>query len=284
MPADRCRVAFVAFPLALHVLNIHLSASVARQIPREGTLIEVMKSLQVQYDGVDWVAKMIRQLIELVQEDATSAVGRTVTNWSELLTLKPKTYLTMSLALDMGMSSGRFPDRETLKARLNVSETNQISEKAQRSLKASSAEGRIGNFLGPLSQNHDTVTMGDLSFGHLVPSQDNSRYPAADFSAEHQLETHDRVQESGVQEGSPPQGASSAVTADTTTLPEFNAATSDEFSSLQGSVDMNDLFDVTLADFGLEGEFSVAADMEESQASPQMVDRPQSSGQILAGI
>lgn len=114
---DINRLAFVAFPLALHVLNTHLSASAARQSSsREDALVEAMRSLQVQYDGVDFVVKVIRQLIELVQDDAASTA---VTDWSELLTVRPRTYLRMSLAMDMSMSSGRFHDKERVLARLH---------------------------------------------------------------------------------------------------------------------------------------------------------------------
>lgn len=101
------------------MLNTHLSTSAVRQSARDEALVEAMKSLHLQYDGPDWVAKVIRQLIELVQDEATSnAGGNAITDWSELLTVKPKTYLQMSMALDMSMSSGRFPDKERLMARL----------------------------------------------------------------------------------------------------------------------------------------------------------------------
>lgn len=78
--------------------------------------MEAMRSLQVQYDGVDFVAKVIRQLIDLVQDDAASTA---VADWAELLTVRPRTYLRMSLAMDMSMSSGRFPNRERILARLH---------------------------------------------------------------------------------------------------------------------------------------------------------------------
>lgn len=106
--------AYIAFPLALHVLNNRLSAAMAHDSSTSGTLIEVMRAMQQQYDGVDWLARVVRFLVDLVQDDLayTAANGRAVSDWSELLAVKPKTYLRLSLAMDLSMSSGRFPDKK----------------------------------------------------------------------------------------------------------------------------------------------------------------------------
>lgn len=105
--------AYIAFPLALHVLNNRLSAALTRRSPTNGTLIEVMKAMHVQYDGVDWVARLVRFLVDSVQDDlAFTAAGGSVTDWAELLAVKPRTYLRLSLAMDLSMSSGRFPDKK----------------------------------------------------------------------------------------------------------------------------------------------------------------------------
>lgn len=121
-------VAYVAFPLALHVLNTHLSASTARHTPSSKTLIEVMTTMHSQYDGVHWVAKLVRQLVELVQNDSTLSAGQGVASWADLLTFKPRTYLRLALAMDLGMSSGRIPDQKDFPARLDMNVLRSLTD------------------------------------------------------------------------------------------------------------------------------------------------------------
>lgn len=84
------------------------------------TLIDVIKAMHVQYDGVDWVARLVRYLVDLVQDDlAFTTAGSSVNDWAELLAVKPRTYLRLSLAMDLSMSSGRFPDKKDFLARLD---------------------------------------------------------------------------------------------------------------------------------------------------------------------
>lgn len=114
-----------------------------------------MKTMHLQYDGVDWVARLVRFLVDLVQDDlafhnnnnnnnttttaAASANNNTtttttsVTDWAELLAVRPRTYLRLSLAMDLSMSSGRFPDKKDFLARLDGTRLGR-SAKALRSL------------------------------------------------------------------------------------------------------------------------------------------------------
>lgn len=232
-----------------------------------------MKILYLQYDGVDWVAKTIRQLIELVQDDAISSIGRTVTDWSELLTIKPRTYLRMSRAMDISMSSGYLPDKETLAAMLNASEVVQLSAtsvEVPRSLVTPGVEGQIGRFSRPLGRDHHTITMSELStgmFGRRKSAQDNPKDPLTELPTEHQTHvTH----KSSVRDGSPPEGASAmtemAPNPDKSP-PDFNT-TCEDFSSFQGSVDMNELFDTTLADLVVDTGFSTTTMGNETRVTP----------------
>lgn len=77
-------------------------------------------TMHSQYDGVHWVAKLVRYLVELVQNDLTLSAGRSAASWAELLTFKPRTYLRLALAMDLSMSSGRIPDHEDFPARLEA--------------------------------------------------------------------------------------------------------------------------------------------------------------------
>lgn len=76
--------------------------------------------MHVQYDGVDWVARLVRYLVDLVQDDLSfTTAGSSVNDWGELLAVKPRTYLRLSLAMDLSMSSGRFPEKKDFLARLD---------------------------------------------------------------------------------------------------------------------------------------------------------------------
>lgn len=76
--------------------------------------------MHLQYDGVDWVARLVRFLVDLVQDDLSfTTAGSSVTDWAELLAVRPRTYLRLSLAMDLSMSSGRFPDKKDFLARLD---------------------------------------------------------------------------------------------------------------------------------------------------------------------
>lgn len=109
-----------------------------------------MKAMHLQYDGVDWVARLVRFLVDLVQDDlafhnnsnnntttaaaaATNSTTTSVTDWAELLAVRPRTYLRLSLAMDLSMSSGRFPDKKDFLARLDGTRLGR-STKALRSL------------------------------------------------------------------------------------------------------------------------------------------------------
>lgn len=82
-----------------------------------------MMTMHNQYDGVHWVAKLVRYLVQLVQNDARLSVaagGRKAASWAELLTFKPRTYLRLALAMDLSMSSGRIPDQKDFSARVEA--------------------------------------------------------------------------------------------------------------------------------------------------------------------
>lgn len=111
------RVAYSAFPLALYILDIRLSISdnnhrniTLRQL---GILIDAMKVYYPQYDGVEWVAKVVR---DVVQHLDPLWVTNSPTNWTELLTLRPSHYLQLSVVLDWSLRRGRCPNNDEFKA------------------------------------------------------------------------------------------------------------------------------------------------------------------------
>lgn len=205
-----------------------------------------MKTMHGQYDGVDFVAKTIRKLIDMVQDEASSAAGKTVTDWSELLTVKPKLYLRMSLAMDMSMSTGRFPDKETLFARLEGA--------------PAPAEPQHKGISRPLAPPPPPLPPPSAPAPAAVVTGGRGRRGGSvvyNGSNHHQATTE-------------PAPLSSSADMVTALAPDFDAA--DEFSSFQGAISMTDLFDTaTLADLGLDGaEFGM--DGTQGLAAQQVVD------------
>ncbi|UPL02999.1 hypothetical protein LCI18_013933 [Fusarium solani-melongenae] len=125
-------VPYLALPLMLHVLDSKLSPSpinthndkstefeaqaLAHQ-HRLNTLIKVMKASRPQYDGVDFVAEVIRHVIDLVKvskvpDDGPSGQSDdrfSFTGWTDMFTLAPRLYLRLVVSLDIGFSNARLP-------------------------------------------------------------------------------------------------------------------------------------------------------------------------------
>ncbi|KAF3771370.1 hypothetical protein M406DRAFT_248577 [Cryphonectria parasitica EP155] len=182
--------AYIAFPLALQVLNTHLSA--ARQAPNHATLIEVIKVLHIQYDGVDWIARLVRYLVDLVQADPAFANGENVTDWAELLAVKPESYLRFSLALDLSMNSGRFPDKNEFLT--SVDET-----KTSRSGRLEGSIPEPGQSLKIQEENPtllaETATMVDTSRAVDMSSPNNQRTASVTATRSEAVENSDMLDE-----------------------------------------------------------------------------------------
>lgn len=113
-----CSVAYTVFPLTLQVLDWHLSSppgsspDYGKAVGSEGpkstpsNLIQAMRTFYPQYDGVDWVAKIIRCAVQVVQQSPT-ATESSIADWTQLLTVSPSEYLRLSVAVDISLSSGK---------------------------------------------------------------------------------------------------------------------------------------------------------------------------------
>ncbi|KAH7131339.1 fungal-specific transcription factor domain-containing protein [Dactylonectria macrodidyma] len=120
LPAIGCTL----LPLILNILDIKLSAplpnpnsnSMAPALKQRelNTLIEVMKTYQPQYDGVDWVSEIVRHVVNLAQLDNLSPhQHKSVIDWTHIFAYQPSSYLRLVMALDLGLSKGRIPqDRD----------------------------------------------------------------------------------------------------------------------------------------------------------------------------
>lgn len=234
------RVAYVAFPLALHVLNTHLSTS-DRQASSSGTLIEVMMTMHNQYDGVHWVAKLVRYLVELVQNDSRLSAGRKAASWAELLTFKPRTYLRLALAMDLSMSSGRIPDHEGFAA--------QLEAKVMRTLAGSERTHRIHDIRLTSSRDETTAPTDDLMLSADFFEMDSRALEAH--------ERHDSMSSEGDTGGSfadvTGEGEQDAATQPCATDMDFDGLTS-------LSADMESFFDPELGDLAGHPAEDVARD------------------------
>ncbi|KAH7010070.1 fungal-specific transcription factor domain-containing protein [Ilyonectria destructans] len=117
-------VGCTAFPLALQILDVKLFNS---QTPNSGTsspsfaqhkqqqlnvLIEAMKTYRPRYDGVDWVARAVRYIVDLAQQHLPAIRtrnGSPVSSWTEILQLQPKYYLRLAMTMDLSIRNGKLP-------------------------------------------------------------------------------------------------------------------------------------------------------------------------------
>lgn len=186
-----------------------------------------------QYDGVHWVAKLVRYLVELVQNDSRLSAGRKAASWAELLTFKPRTYLRLALAMDLSMSSGRIPDQKDFPARLEA--------KVLRTLAGPGRAIRIHE--GGLAPRRETVTADDLTLGADFFEVNNSTTPNSQ----------------GRQESRSHEGDSGASFADVTGEGDQDAQQSEATDlDLDGlgplSAEMESFFDPILNDLAAAGE------------------------------
>ncbi|KAK7417256.1 hypothetical protein QQX98_004690 [Neonectria punicea] len=78
-----------------------------------------MTAFVPQYDGVEWIKETARHVANLAQIDrlSSSQPGQTsVTDWSQILTSRPNTYLKMTWTIDLCISKGRLPEKHDFPA------------------------------------------------------------------------------------------------------------------------------------------------------------------------
>ncbi|KAF7560803.1 hypothetical protein G7046_g3341 [Stylonectria norvegica] len=119
-------VACTATPLALHVLDVKLSAmslssdspepdlrSVQKHV-RLKSLIDSMKTYHAQYDVADFVVNAVRHIVDLIQlEGIHPVIGSSAKDsfeWTDILSMNPSLYLRLALTIDLSLSKDRLPD------------------------------------------------------------------------------------------------------------------------------------------------------------------------------
>lgn len=102
----------IILPLVLSILNIELSPSndecveeslLARK-HQANVLIQAFETYWSLYDGIDWVAEIVRHVISssTLRQSSFSA------NWADSFAFQPTSYLRLALALDLSLSKGRL--------------------------------------------------------------------------------------------------------------------------------------------------------------------------------
>jgi hypothetical protein len=137
------RVAYIALPLILHILDVKLSATRSQCAIRQRRLqifMEALQVLQSQYDGTDrvsdYIEKSIKYLaVESPSNDATytgnperygvgidnsglaspfSAAnekpGQPINDWGDLFVRRTSCYLRTVVTADLAFSKGQFPE------------------------------------------------------------------------------------------------------------------------------------------------------------------------------
>ncbi|KAH7131328.1 fungal-specific transcription factor domain-containing protein [Dactylonectria macrodidyma] len=117
-------VGCTAFPLALQILDVKLfnpqtpnqnsnSPSFAQYKQQQlNVLIEAMKTYRPRYDGVDWVARTVRFIVDLAQQHLTAIRtqhGNSISSWTDILQLQPKYYLRLAMTMDLSIRNGKLP-------------------------------------------------------------------------------------------------------------------------------------------------------------------------------
>ncbi|KPM38667.1 hypothetical protein AK830_g7894 [Neonectria ditissima] len=116
-------VGCTAFPLALQILDVKVFNSTQTQGPNSplfaqhkqqqlNVLIEAMKTYRPRYDGVDWVARTVRYIVDLAQKHLPAIrtrQGTPISSWTEMLQLHPKYYLRLAMTMDLSIRNGKIP-------------------------------------------------------------------------------------------------------------------------------------------------------------------------------
>lgn len=72
-----------------------------------------MKTYRPRYDGVDWVAKSVRYIVDLAQKHLPMLETRsesTISSWTEILQQYPNYYLRLAMTMDLSIRNGKIPN------------------------------------------------------------------------------------------------------------------------------------------------------------------------------
>lgn len=130
------------FPLLLQILNVRLRSLSTRLGPDKDAnfndenqtqqkfmlLIEAMQVYRLRHSAVDWILDAVRIIITrfcqsfpaIAISGLTSSNRCPATSWGDILQYQPKVYLSLSMMLDLCVSSGRIPHDNDLPLHLRL--------------------------------------------------------------------------------------------------------------------------------------------------------------------
>lgn len=132
-------VAYTALPLILTALDLKMSSDPAEATARRLELevyVEAMRLYRKRYDGTEQLSSIVEKLLHDAEPETRricSASGastperslvlsRKSKDWSDILNQRPKVYLRLTLALDMALSRGKFPEESDFPTGCRIAE------------------------------------------------------------------------------------------------------------------------------------------------------------------
>ncbi|KAF4765597.1 hypothetical protein HAV15_003587 [Penicillium sp. str.  len=165
-----------ALPLILHILDTNLAPRVDRvpantNIPsgekqdQLNVLVQVMKTYQSQYDGVDWVTDILRHIVNLAQLDEPSLrTDGTGIHWTDILVFQPSSYLRLTLVLDLSLRKGRLAEDGDFPASLRglfAAELRPLKGLAEANMTNRIEQARNDYILSPRTLDPSTLLFND---------------------------------------------------------------------------------------------------------------------------
>lgn len=131
--------AYTALPLVLSALDFKMSSDQTQAATRRRQLdiyVEAMRLYRKKYDGSEQVSAVIERLLNIAEPETRRICSSAVVNtpqrslvlsrksktWCDILNQCPKTYLCITLALDMAFSRGKFPEEADFPTSFRVTE------------------------------------------------------------------------------------------------------------------------------------------------------------------
>jgi len=125
-------ISCTALPLLLHILDVEILSSSQSTHSHNANfnkhrlevLRKAMETYEFQYEGTNWINGAIKRIVGLKSVapalDPPKADGScqlrsaNVNGWIRMLTFQPGRYLHLAFAIDLTMSRGRLPDKDSL--------------------------------------------------------------------------------------------------------------------------------------------------------------------------
>lgn len=112
------RIAFAAMPLMINIINAKLmfqgaiSHDTFSTLQQRRILVRLMKQCYTRLYGVDQVCLLIRQLVDNARLDLPAEFAYQVTDYIDLITSEPRSYIRLSAKLHESLSNYKFPSNE----------------------------------------------------------------------------------------------------------------------------------------------------------------------------